>query len=184
MKKIAIIEGCYNCPEKQYKYSAIVCGKSGKIIKIEDPIPDCCPLEDFPARGKTIKENNLEKQHNIPINTLVEIASLGGARLYVLGFSRDCDGTPLYRLGISDNTHFIISGYSEDDLLIINDFTGQHWMHNFISRDTTTGEYIAWDETQSNEIGRYKNLGPARVALLRYASKLEKLYTDKDESGR
>jgi hypothetical protein len=61
------------------------------------------------SNGKTIKENNNEKKHNIPIGTLVEvkyldILSAAGAikkvhaRLYVYSHDRDCDGTPLYSL--------------------------------------------------------------------------------------
>ena len=50
--------------------------------------------------GKTVKENNLEKQHTFPVGSLVEV--LGpedskGLRLFVMRHSRDCDGSPLYR---------------------------------------------------------------------------------------
>jgi hypothetical protein len=58
--------------------------------------------------GKTIKENNLEKQHTIPIGALVEVKfdtwfGEGAcwkvhARLWVVEHMRDCDGTPLYTL--------------------------------------------------------------------------------------
>lgn len=58
--------------------------------------------------GKTIRDNNLEKVHSIPIGTLVEVKydewHDGGAcekvhaRLYVVSHDRDCDGTPLYSL--------------------------------------------------------------------------------------
>jgi hypothetical protein len=58
--------------------------------------------------GKTIKENNMGKKHNIPIGTLVEIEDneyfeggayrKGTARLFVIAHTRDCDGTPLYSL--------------------------------------------------------------------------------------
>lgn len=58
------------------------------------------------ANGKTVRENNLAKQHKIPIGTLVELHSgedddweYEGMRMYVCGYSRDCDGTPLYGLG-------------------------------------------------------------------------------------
>ena len=47
--------------------------------------------------GKTIKENNLEKMHKIPIGSLVEIEG-SKERLYVCQQIRDCDGTPLYAL--------------------------------------------------------------------------------------
>jgi len=58
--------------------------------------------------GKTIRENNQEKVHNIPVGTLVEVeysSWFGGgacervqARLWVHSHGRDCDGTPLYVL--------------------------------------------------------------------------------------
>lgn len=58
--------------------------------------------------GKTIFENNMEKSHNIPIDSLVEVKSDGWfgdgaciryqARLWVVEHIRDCDGTPLYIL--------------------------------------------------------------------------------------
>ena len=56
--------------------------------------------------GKTIRENNLNINHKIPLGTLVEIISwdeesslcYGGLRLFVVHHQRDCDGTPLYGL--------------------------------------------------------------------------------------
>lgn len=58
--------------------------------------------------GKTIRENNLEKQHDLPVGTLVEVkydefhgdgaCSKVHARLWVALQGRDCDGTPLYWL--------------------------------------------------------------------------------------
>lgn len=67
------------------------------------------------ANGKTIKENNMEKGHTIPLGALVEVENLristgyeeegqplltmkGWGRLYVTRHGRDCDGTPLYGL--------------------------------------------------------------------------------------
>jgi hypothetical protein len=58
--------------------------------------------------GKTIKENNLNIQHDIPIGTLVEVkfdkwygngaCMKVHARLFIVEHTRDCDGTPLYTL--------------------------------------------------------------------------------------
>lgn len=49
--------------------------------------------------GKTIKENNLARAHNIPVGALVEVDDKGERRqLYVVYHARDCDGTPLYSL--------------------------------------------------------------------------------------
>jgi hypothetical protein len=86
------------------------------------------------SNGKTIKENNLEKKHNIPIGCLVEINAedcdeYKGVRLYVVYHSRDCDGTPLYNLCHNKNdlereqenfyNHKWINGFSEKGLKII-----------------------------------------------------------------
>ena len=58
--------------------------------------------------GKTIRENNLEIKHNIPIGALVEfkVSEWHGkgacqvihARHWVVSHDRDCDGTLLYSL--------------------------------------------------------------------------------------
>lgn len=58
--------------------------------------------------GKTVKENNLERNHNIPIDTLVEVkyddwfgdgaCQKVHGRFWVVEHCRDCDGTPLYNL--------------------------------------------------------------------------------------
>lgn len=61
------------------------------------------------TNGKTVKENNLNKNHNIPLKSLVEIVNMeeneegseNGLRLFVVGHSRDCDGTPLYDLSFT-----------------------------------------------------------------------------------
>lgn len=82
--------------------------------------------------GKTIKENNLEKQHGIPIGALVEIKfdtwfGEGAcwkvhARLWVIEHHRDCDGTPLYTLSRWNDAAFarqvndMHRGYSEESL--------------------------------------------------------------------
>lgn len=60
------------------------------------------------ANGKTIKENNMEKTHNLKVGDLVEVkhdrwhgdgaCEKIHARLWVTLCGRDCDGTPLYWL--------------------------------------------------------------------------------------
>ena len=82
------------------------------------------------ANGKTIRQNNLEKKHNIPIGSLVEDKKTG-VRLFVVYHARDCDGTPLYCLCHDpedikqDSTNFCnrkwVNGYSEEDLKIVLD---------------------------------------------------------------
>ena len=67
--------------------------------------------ETVEQNGKTIKQNNLEKKHNIELGTLVEITSddslhdeedqHNGLRLFVVQHTRDCDGTPLYSLSFN-----------------------------------------------------------------------------------
>ena len=79
--------------------------------------------------GKTIRENNMDLEHKIPIGSLVELPD--GERLFVCRHSRDCDGTPLYEMTMKGdigkdwanlNTRIygnLLSGYSEDSLKLI-----------------------------------------------------------------
>lgn len=59
------------------------------------------------SNGKTIRQNNMELQHNIPLGALVEVnyeyGDMNGVRLFVVNHSRDCDGTPLYDLSFDVN---------------------------------------------------------------------------------
>lgn len=94
-----------------------------------------------PETGKTYREENNEKTHNIPLGTLVELdfndshleSPRKGLRLFVVHHDRDCDGTPLYSLSFNKNWKpnmfgeqfrafarwAIDSGYSEDCLKIV-----------------------------------------------------------------
>ena len=94
-----------------------------------------------PKTGKTYREENNERIHNIPLGSLVEIdfddryleSPKNGLRLFVVSHDRDCDGTPLYSLSFDKNwePHMfgerfktfarwaIDSGYSEDSLKVI-----------------------------------------------------------------
>jgi hypothetical protein len=75
--------------------------------------------------GKTIRQNNLAKAHGIPVGTLVEVKfdSWQGygmclkvhARLKVTSHYRDCDGTPLYSVGVF-RAHQEFFGFTEDQL--------------------------------------------------------------------
>jgi len=91
--------------------------------------------------GKTYREENNAKSHNIPLGTLVEVdfddsyleSPKKGLRLFVVGHDRDCDGTPLYSLSFNKNWKSDMfgellkpfarmatdSGYSEDCLKIV-----------------------------------------------------------------
>lgn len=86
--------------------------------------------------GKTVRENNLAIQHNIPIGTLVEIDSKGcceewnGCRLYVVAHERDCDGEPLYALSskgydIPEGEYQVLDksehGFSEGMLKVVSE---------------------------------------------------------------
>lgn len=49
--------------------------------------------------GRSYRQINNERQHMIPIGSLVELHN--GVRLFVVHHDRDCDGTPLYYLSAS-----------------------------------------------------------------------------------
>ena len=79
--------------------------------------------------GKTFRELNAEKKHNIPRGTLVEIISWGddcdykGMRMYVSAHGRDCDQTPLYILGSSKEETYHkcgFSGFGEENLRVVD----------------------------------------------------------------
>jgi len=88
--------------------------------------------------GKTIRENNLSKEHKIPLDTQVEVEISDfndGKSKKVLGFvcrhGRDCDGTPLYDIsfkrGLRTSEDFmtrmeqpIIMNLSEESLKIVD----------------------------------------------------------------
>lgn len=62
------------------------------------------------TNGKSRFENNMELVHSIPIGALVEVnienSKYDKIRLYVVHYSRDCDGTPLYGLGYKNLKYF------------------------------------------------------------------------------
>lgn len=61
------------------------------------------------GNGKTIKENNLSKPHNIPLGSFVEYNDGSGGdaiRAYVAQYQRDCDGTPLYGLSLDKDRRY------------------------------------------------------------------------------
>jgi len=92
--------------------------------------------------GKTFREENNEKKHNIPLGSLVEVdfddsyleSPKKGLRLFVVEHTRDCDGTPLYSLSFMKNWNqfyygdqlrfatmaAVDKGYSEDCLKFIS----------------------------------------------------------------
>lgn len=86
--------------------------------------------------GLTDKQRNTSKQHTIPLYTLVEIGgdtTSNGIRLYVQGYGRDCDGTPLYNLTFD---HEIVGkDFSNESLRRIRD-TQDQYTHYFAIIDS------------------------------------------------
>lgn len=78
-------------------------------------------------QGRTYRQVNAEKQHAIPIGTLVELNN--GARLFVVHHGRDCDQTPLYWLSHDQEdtvqeragwmNHKWVGGYPEESLMLV-----------------------------------------------------------------
>jgi len=64
--------------------------------------------------GKTIKENNLAREHKYPIGSLVELEN--GERLFVMAYTRDCDGNPLYNLGFRWNKETLSRNHGEEHI--------------------------------------------------------------------
>lgn len=78
-------------------------------------------VADFVEKnGKTVRENNKNKQHALPLGSLVEILpdssrdEDSGLRLYVVGHGRDCDQTPLYNLSFRKNAQLEMEKYEEE----------------------------------------------------------------------
>lgn len=88
-----------------------------------------------PKTGKTYRQENNEKQHNVPVGSLVEVQFdewfgdgacwKAHAWLWVVAHNRDCDGTPLYTLSRWNDSEFALqvkqvhSGFSEESLSVI-----------------------------------------------------------------
>jgi len=92
-----------------------------------------------PETGKSYREENNAKHHVYNVGDLVEIEDwgddcvYGGMRLYIIGCTRDCDGTHLYVLGskgmdlwqkafVKPNTCYnfnSFSGFGEDSIKLI-----------------------------------------------------------------
>jgi hypothetical protein len=91
--------------------------------------------------GKTSREMNAEKTHQIPLGTLVEVRRTG-VRLFVVFHYRDCDETPLYALCADkdDNKQerkgFTNSnwpnGYTEDGLKVVDSRPADHELGGLI----------------------------------------------------
>ncbi len=84
-----------------------------------------------PETGKTYRQENSEKTHNIPLGALVEKLKYNdktrqyeddphGLRLYVVQQVRDCDQTPLYCLSCITYTEWISDRRFMDESILIN----------------------------------------------------------------
>jgi hypothetical protein len=73
--------------------------------------------------GKTIKQNNMDRKHTIPFDTLVELEN--GVRMFVVLHTRDCDGTPMYGLADYKQDEYIngngqiSTGHIEDSMVVV-----------------------------------------------------------------
>ena len=68
------------------------------------------------GNGKTYREVNNATKHGLKVGQLVQLYC--GARLHVLKHSRDCDGTPLYVIGLKES-NIIEGGYPEESLTAV-----------------------------------------------------------------
>ncbi len=81
-----------------------------------------CPGDPL---GRSYREVNAAKTHNIAIGELVELK--GGQRVFVVAHSRDCDQTPLYHLSVNvdDSPSVWARGYPESSLAVVKVEKGQ-----------------------------------------------------------
>jgi len=73
-------------------------------------------IDPTDLNGRTYREINNSTPHTFSCGDLVGIST--GARLFVTRLSRDCDGTPLYCLGVNTG-HTVLAGYCADDMELI-----------------------------------------------------------------
>jgi hypothetical protein len=103
-----------------------------------------------PETGKTYKDENLEKQHRIPIGALVEVKwdtwfGEGAcwkvhARLWVVAHRRDCDGTPLYSISQWQDPGFAMPDRA------FHGFDEKHLTPVEVTSNIATGEdVLEWD---------------------------------------
>ncbi len=84
------------------------------VVFVADMVDPSDPM------GRTYREVNLERQHQLSIGSLVELDS--GARMFVAELGRDCDGSPIYWLAAardhSDRSKWY-GGVGEESLELI-----------------------------------------------------------------
>lgn len=156
------------------------------------------------GNGKTVRQNNLEKEHNIPVGSLVEVkyshwhgdgcCEKVHARLWVHSHDRDCDGTPLYslsryRTSLYEGAQIIVEGFLLKDSIthsILNDiesgFSEESLKIIKVTPDLCYGHgSLCWDDEEDLietigdcNTGPEKGLTPLEV-LKRYPSARKKL---------
>ena len=65
-------------------------------------------------QGRSYREVNLDTKHFFELGEFVYLDN--GVKLLVTRLTRDCDGTPLYCLGVSKG-HTVLTGYPCDALI-------------------------------------------------------------------
>ena len=88
-------------------------------MKTPEHFINVADLPDPNSDGKTYRETNAEREHSIPIGSLVEVkydewhgdgaCEKIHARLWVVRHDRDCDMTPLYSLSSLTTLKNVIS---------------------------------------------------------------------------
>lgn len=92
-----------------------------QVIRLHDIVEE---------NGKTIRENNLEIPHTIPVGSLVEVtyedSDLFGLRLFLVMHIRDCNGKPLNYLSshledMNEGRSYsrMTVGFEDEDLKVI-----------------------------------------------------------------
>jgi hypothetical protein len=103
---------------------------------LERPMTAINVADIVEKNGKTIRDNNMDKIHDIPIGTLVEVkydtwfgegaCEKVHARLWVVRHTRDCDGTPLYALSKYKKAMFVegnVKIRGEEELWLKEEYT-------------------------------------------------------------
>lgn len=68
-----------------------------------------------------------------------------------------------------------------EELIDIPAADDDEWIDNFITQDVETGKWIAWDETQANQISQHDEKVNARTAVKKYADELNQNTENADD---
>lgn len=146
-----------------------------KIISVSDIVE---------KNGNTIRENNWERSHDVPLGTLVEVkyshwlkdgACLRAeARLWVVSHDRDCDGTPLYSL--ADRPMNVLEIMVED---VCREITGEKVPVCEEKRRTSDGrvlhgEYRFWEILNGLGVVRETGFPERSLTLIEVTDELKR----------